>query len=107
MIFSRRYSSGVQRAIDLAPHPVVGLRLQAGHAEKFAQAPGPEKMELFLRVSKQGPCLTAIEEDGDNDRHVQPQLTGEAEGAASSGPGKSGNGCHQVLFNQSLPSGPV
>ena len=59
---SRRDSCGVQRATDLAPHPVVGLRLQDGHAEKFAQAPGPEKLELFVRVSKLGPWLTAIVE---------------------------------------------
>lgn len=40
--------------------------------------------------------------NGDDDRHVLPQLAGEAEGAVLSGPGKPGNGCHQVLFNLAI-----
>ena len=46
--------------VDLAPHPVVGLVLQAGDAEKFPQALGFEGLDPFLGVSKQGPCFTAI-----------------------------------------------
>ena len=33
---------------------------------------------LFFRVSKQGPCLTAMEEDGEDKRSVQPELVCEA-----------------------------
>ena len=40
----------------LAPHPVVGLVLQVGDAEKFSQALGFEGLDPFLRVSKHGPC---------------------------------------------------
>ena len=36
---------------DLAPHPVVGLVLQVGDAEKFSQALGFEGLDPFLRVS--------------------------------------------------------
>ena len=53
--------------VDLAPHPVVGLVLQVGDVEKFPQALGFEGLDPFIRVSKQGPCFTTIEEDvGDN-----------------------------------------
>ena len=40
--------------VDLAPHPVVGLVLQEGDAEKFSQALGFENLDPFLRVIKQG-----------------------------------------------------
>ena len=49
---------------DLALHPVVGLALQVGDAEKFPQALGFKSLGPFFRVSKQGPCFTAIEEEG-------------------------------------------
>ena len=54
------------KEVDLAPHPVVGLVLvlQVGDAEKFPHALGFESLNLFFRVSKQGLCFTAIEEDG-------------------------------------------
>ena len=39
------------KGVDLAPHPVVGLVLQVGDAEKFSQAPGFEGLGPFLRVS--------------------------------------------------------
>ena len=54
-----------RREVDLAPHPIVGLVLKVGDAEKFPQALKDLKsLEPFLRVSQQGLCLTAIEEDG-------------------------------------------
>ena len=37
---------------------------QVGDAEKFPQTLGFKGLDSFLRVSKQGPCFTAIEEDG-------------------------------------------
>ena len=52
------------KGVDLAPHPVVGLVLQVGDVEKFPQALGFEILDPFFRVSKQGPCFTAVEEDG-------------------------------------------
>ena len=44
-------------------HPVVGLVLQVGDAQKFPQTLGFESLDLFFffRVSKQGVCFTAIE----------------------------------------------
>ena len=50
------------KGVDLAPRPVVGLVLLVGDAEKVPQAPGFEGPDLFLRVSKLGPCFTASEE---------------------------------------------
>ena len=49
----------------LAPHPLVGLQ---GDAERFSRKFGLESQDPFLEVSKQGPCLAAIVEDGDNKR---------------------------------------
>ena len=69
---ARRSSCGlIRKSIPLA-HPVVGLVLQVGDAEKFPQALGFESLDPFLRVSEQGPCFTAIEEDGDDKRFVKP-----------------------------------
>ena len=42
------------KKVDLAPHPVVGLVLQAGDTEKFRHALGFESLDSFFRVSKQG-----------------------------------------------------
>ena len=52
------------KEVDLAPHPVVGVVLQVGDTEKFPQALGYKSLDLFFRVSKQGQCFTAVEEDG-------------------------------------------
>ena len=54
------------KEVDLALHPVVSLVLQVGDRVKFPQAPGFKSQGPFFRVSKQGPCFTAIEEDGDD-----------------------------------------
>ena len=54
----------------LALCPVVGFVVQAGDAV-FFQALGFKCLDLFFPVSKQGPCFTAIEEDGGNKRLVQ------------------------------------
>ena len=35
------------KAVELAPHPVVGLVLQVGDAEKFPKALGFENLDLF------------------------------------------------------------
>ena len=49
------------KVADLTSHPVVSLLLRAGDAEKFPQALGLKNLDSFLRVSKQGPCLKALE----------------------------------------------
>ena len=58
------------KEVDLAPRPVVGLVLQVGDAEKFPQALGFGSLDPFFRVSKQGPCFTALKEDGGDKRFV-------------------------------------
>ena len=65
-----------------APHPVIGLVLQGD----FPLALGPESLDPFLRVSKQGPCLRALEEKGGNKRLVQLKHACEADGIASPDP---------------------
>ena len=40
---------------DRALHPVIGLVLQVGDAEKFPYAFGFESLDLIFRVSNQGP----------------------------------------------------
>ena len=45
--------------------------VKVGHEEKFYQALGFESHDPFLRVSKQGPCLTAVEEDRGDKRPVE------------------------------------
>ena len=74
----------IHKEVDLAPHPVVGLVLQVGDdAEKFPQALGFEILDPFcLRVSKQGPCFTAVVEDGSDKRFVQFELACKADGVA-------------------------
>ena len=47
------------KGVDLALHPVAGLVLQVGDAEKFPQALGFEGL---------GPCFTATVEDGGDKR---------------------------------------
>ena len=59
---------------NLALHPVVGLVRQVGDAEKFLQALGFESLDPFFRVSKQGPCFTAIEKAGDDKRLVELEI---------------------------------
>ena len=64
--------------MDLAPYTVVGLMLEIGDAEKFPHALGFENLDLFLRVSEQRPCSTAIEEDGCDNSLVGLELVYEA-----------------------------
>ena len=71
------------KEVDLAPHPVVGLVLHVGDAEKFPRALGFEGLDIFLTVSKQSPRFTAVEEDGGDKRLVEIELACETDGAAS------------------------
>ena len=54
----------VHKEADLAAYTVVGFVFQIGDVEKFPQVLGLASLESFLRVSKQGPYLTALEEEG-------------------------------------------
>ena len=51
-----------RKEVDVALHPFAAFLLQERDAEKFPQARGRQSLDLLLRVSKRGPCLTAIEE---------------------------------------------
>ena len=75
-----------QKEADLAPHPVVGHVLQGGDAEKFLHALGFENLDPFFRVSKQGLCVIAIEEDGGDKRLVELELACKADGVAQPDP---------------------
>ena len=73
------------KEIDLAPHPVVGLELQVGDTEKFPHALSFESLDpffFFFRVNKQGPCLTAVEEDEGDERLVELELACKADSDA-------------------------
>ena len=59
------------KEVDPDPYPVVGLILQVGDAEKLPYVRGFESLDPFFRVSKQGVCFIAIEEDGGDKRLVQ------------------------------------
>ena len=71
---------------NLALHPVVGFVLQVGNAEKFPRAIGFKSQDPFLRVSKQGPCFTAIQKDGCDKRLVELELACKADGVAPPDP---------------------
>ena len=75
-----------QRSVDVVPHRVVGLALQVGDAEKFTRTIGFKSLDPFPKVSKQGPCLTAVEGDGSDKSLVQLKLSREADALASPAP---------------------
>ena len=62
--------------------------------KNFPQALSLERLGPFLRVSKQSPFFTAIEENGGGKRLLQPKLACEADGVAFSDRVKSGHRCH-------------
>ena len=74
------------KEVDLAPRPVVDLVLQAEDAEKFLHALGFKSLDAFFRVSNQGPCFTAIEEDGGDKRPVELELDCKADDVAPPDP---------------------
>ena len=78
----QRSFSWTHKNVDLALHPVVGFVLQVGNAEKFPRAIGFKSQDPFLRVSKQGPCFTAIQKDGCDKRLVELELACKADGVA-------------------------
>ena len=66
----QKRSLGTHKKVDLGLHPVVGLVLQVGIRRSFLRHSVSKALILFFRVSEQGPCFTAIEEDGGNKRLV-------------------------------------
>ena len=62
------------------------LVLQVGDVEKSPQALCFERLNLFVRVSEQGPSFTAIQEDGGDKRLVELEPASEADGVAQPGP---------------------
>ena len=70
------------KGVDLALHPVTGLVIQGGDAEKFPHALGFESLDAFFPVSKQGRCFTATDEDESDKRLSQPELACKAESVA-------------------------
>ena len=89
-----------RKEADLDPHPIVGHVIQAEDVEKFPHALGFESLDFFFfSVNKQGPCLTAMEEeDGGDERLVQLELACLADGVALPDPES------QSAFNQNIPA---
>ena len=63
------------KEVELTPLPVVGPVLNVADAKKFPQALGFENQNPFLRVSKQGPCLTAMTLP----QHIAQHICGSAD----------------------------
>ena len=77
----------IHKEVDLAPHPVVGLVLHVGDTEKFPHALGFESLDpFFYRISNQGPCSTAVEEDGGDKRLVELEPACKADSIAPPDP---------------------
>ena len=74
------------KEVYLAQHPVVCLVLQVGDEEKSLRALGFKSLNPFLRISKQSPCFTAIEERRGDKRLVELELDCEANGVAPPDP---------------------
>ena len=74
------------KGFDLAPHSDVGLELQVGDVKKFFQALSFKGLCHFVRISKQGPCLTTIEEDGGGKRLITLELAFKADRIAPPDP---------------------
>ena len=73
------------KEVNLVPHPVVSLVLQVGDTN-FSMHLVLKAWILLFRVSKQGPCFTAIAENGGDKRHAQLELACNADGVAPPGP---------------------
>ena len=72
------------KEVDLALHPVVRLVLKEEMQGRFLRRVVSQTWILFFRVSKQGPCFTAIGDGGDK-RFVELEPACEADGVAPPG----------------------
>ena len=72
----------IHKEVDLAPGsaPNRCVVVQVGDAEKFPYA--SKAWIFFFRVSKQGPCFTALEEDGSDESLVKLELARETDDVA-------------------------
>ena len=71
------------KEVDLVLHPVDGLVLEVGDAEKFPHAPGFEILDpFFSQPAGFMLCFATIEEGGDDERLVELELACEADGGA-------------------------
>ena len=63
----------------------------------------------FLKVSKQGPCFIAVEEDGGDKLHLELELACKADSIALPYPVWSGHCCHKTspLFHMVGPGSDV
>ena len=83
------------KEVDLAPHPIVGLVLQVGDAEKFPDALGFESLDPFFFESQPaGSMFHGVEKDGSDKKLVGFELTCKADGVAPPVPVLSGHCCH-------------
>ena len=71
--------------VDLAQNPAFSLALNLEEV-KFPHALVFESLDPLFRVSKQGPSLAAIQEDGGDKRLVQLEPACEADGVAPPDP---------------------
>ena len=81
----QKRSLWTHKAVDLAPHPVVGLVLQVGNAEKFPHAPGFEG-PIFSQDHSEGSMFHSREEVGGDRRLVELELACGADGVAPQDP---------------------
>ena len=68
------------KGVDLAPHPVVKSCAPSRRCGEVPSGIWFRKHGPFIGVIKQGPCFTAIEDDGGDKRLVQLELVCEADG---------------------------
>ena len=76
----------MDKEVDLASNPVVGLVLKVENTETFPHALVFESLDPFFRVSEQGPCFTAVEENGADKRLIELALACKADGVAQPDP---------------------
>ena len=82
---------------------VVGLVLQVGDAKKFSHALGFDSLDPFFKVSKQGQCFTAVEEDGGDKRLVELNLHSKSGGKTRDQKVASSNSSHssgEIFFSR-------
>ena len=107
---ARRGSCGpTRKLIGLAPHPVVGLVLQTGDAEKFPQALGFECLVLFFFFFQSQPAGSLFQAQRRMEvtkRLVVLELSRKADGVAQTV--KSGHYSHCPVCNiHYMPQGPT
>ena len=83
---ARRGSCGPSRKLILLPTQSLVLCSKQEMWKSFLQHLVLKAWILFFRVSKQGPCFTAIEKDGGDKKLVELGLACKADGIAAPDP---------------------